>query len=123
MLPLEQLDGNKIQNVTIMGNPSRLKRFAVNLNLPGVCLAITSLLLFLLLLTHPPGALDAWPMLGMYYDSVVSTIDWARETYSRYHKKNMVSVMVDCSEELKLLGHNALGSRDWDVVISGWRLG
>lgn len=62
-------------------------------------------------------------MLGKYYDSVVSTVDWARGTYSRYHKKNMVSVMVDCSEELKLLGHNALGSREWDVVISGWRLG
>lgn len=52
-----------------------------------------------------------------------STVDWARETYSRYHKKNTVFVMVDCSEELKLLGHNALGSHEWDVVISGWRLG
>lgn len=49
-------------NTTTGKRPSRLRRFAVDLDLPGVCLAIASLLLLLLPLTHPPGALNGWPV-------------------------------------------------------------
>lgn len=41
---------------------SRLGQFAVELDLPGIILAITGLLLFLLPFTHPPGALEGWPV-------------------------------------------------------------
>lgn len=39
----------------------RLRRLAVELDLPGVCLAIAGLLLCLLPLTHPPGTPGGWP--------------------------------------------------------------
>lgn len=63
---LSQRSGKKVDemsgNTTTGKQPSRLRRFAVDLDLPGICLAIAGLLLFLLPLTHPPGALDGWPV-------------------------------------------------------------
>lgn len=38
----------------------RLRRFAVELDIPGVFFAITGFCLMLLPLTHPPGAPDSW---------------------------------------------------------------
>lgn len=49
-------------NTTTGKHRSRLRQFAVELDLPGIILAIAGLLLFLLPLTHPPGALDGWPV-------------------------------------------------------------
>lgn len=49
---------------TTAEQPSRLvrmKRFAIELDLPGIFLALSGLCLMLLPSTHPPGAQDGWP--------------------------------------------------------------
>lgn len=69
---------NETGSITATGQKrSRLRRFAVELDLPGVWLAMSGLLLLLLPLTHPPGTPGGWStstFIVMFVSGIVSLI-------------------------------------------------